>query len=66
VDEEQLEELLTAPAWTKTEEASVGERSIPELIQADRYLKEVTQRSANADATPWGLRVARTIPGGTC
>jgi hypothetical protein len=66
VDEEQLEELLTAPAWTKTEEASVGERPVDELIQADRYLKEVQTRTANADATPWGMRVARTIPGGTC
>lgn len=66
-DEKPLKELLLAPAWTKTEEASVGERSVNELITADRYIRETERRSTSeGNAAPWGMTIARTVPGGTC
>ena len=66
MDEDQLRELAAAPLQTKTEEAYVMERSANDLIAFDRYIQEKANRTANNDAAPWGMRVARTIPGGTC
>ena len=64
--EAELLELAKAPLQTKTEEAYVMERSAGDLIALDRYIAEKASRAASNDAAPWGMRVARTIPGGTC
>lgn len=55
-----------APKRSRTEEGSVEERSIDELIKADQYLKG----QAVPDTVPWGIRMARirygsTTPGST-
>lgn len=54
-------DLATAPRRTRTVEGTVEERSIDDLIKADRYLKQQT-----IESTPWGVRTARTKPPGTC
>lgn len=53
--------LASAPKRVRTEEGTVEERSVDELIKADQYLKS----QEALDAVPWGIRVARTKPGGT-
>jgi hypothetical protein len=52
--------LAAAPIRTRTVEGTVEERSVDELIKADQY----TTGKTNGDAVPWGLRFARTKPGG--
>jgi len=54
-----IAELASAPLRVRTAEGTVEERSVDELIKADRYL---AGRQA-ADAVPWGIRVARGKPG---
>ena len=66
VTEAELLELAKAPMQTKTEEAYVMERPASDLIALDRYIQEKANLAANNGAAPWGMRVARTIPGGTC
>lgn len=53
--------MANAPIRTRTVEGTVEERSINELIRADQY---TTSKDASA-AVPWGMRLARTKPGGT-
>ena len=53
--------MANAPKKVRTEEGSVEERSVSELIEADRY----QQSKTSADKPPWGARIARTKPGGT-
>lgn len=53
--------LLAAPEYTRTDEGSVKERSVDELIKADAYLKG----TASGNAVPWGLRIAKSKPSGT-
>lgn len=48
------------PKSMRTAEGSVEERSIDELIAADRY----AAAKAAADRVPWGIRIARTQPAG--
>jgi hypothetical protein len=49
------------PKRTRTEEGTVEERTMHELIAADRY-----QGSKDAaDTVPWGMKIARTKPGDT-
>lgn len=59
ITDEEFAELAKAPRRTRTVEGTVEERSIDDLIKARRQLS--TQESA-----PWGIRVARTKPPGTC
>lgn len=47
------------PKRVRTEEGTVEERSIGELIEADRYGK------SNPDRVPWGMRIAINKPKGT-
>jgi hypothetical protein len=58
---DDLTDIMNAPKVTKTEEGTVVERSVEELIKADAYL----QNKASADNVPWGIRVARIQPGDT-
>lgn len=48
------------PKRVRTEEGTVEERAVEELIEADRYTK-----AGDADKPPWGMKVARSKPGGT-
>lgn len=48
------------PKRMRTEEGSIEERSVNELIAADRY----NAAKSSASAVPWGLRIARTQPAG--
>jgi len=49
-----IETQAKAPEKTATDEGTVVERPIDELIQADRYNK-----AASVEAVPFGMRVAR-------
>lgn len=55
-----LAELALAPKRTRTAEGTVEERTVDELIKADRYLNPAP------DAVPWGIRIARTKPPSSC
>jgi len=46
------------PERVRTVEGTVQERSIRELIEADRY----NQTKNTPEAVPWGIRLARTKP----
>lgn len=54
-------ELAKAPRRTRTVEGTVEERSVRELILADQYIAG----KAAPEVPPWGLRVAKTMPGST-
>jgi hypothetical protein len=54
-------DLAKSPRRTRTVEGTVEERSIDDLIKADRYAK-----AADLTTVPWGIRTARTKPPGTC
>lgn len=60
IEETNIEEQALAPKRVRTDEGTVEERPISELIEADRYNK-----AAAATAVPWGLKIARVKPGGT-
>lgn len=51
---------VNRPLMMRTEEGTVRERNIEEIIAADRYNK-----SNAATEVPYGMRVARIKPGGT-
>jgi hypothetical protein len=53
--EEHIEELAPVPRRTVTDEGTVVERSMAELIEADKYLKAVNV----GDQPLHGLRVSR-------
>lgn len=61
VDPEKIEELALAPKRVRTDEGSLEERSVDELIKADRY----NQTASAQTAVPYGMRIARTKPPGT-
>jgi len=61
IPDDQFLELATAPRRTRTVEGTVEERSVDDLIKASNYLK-----AQQVEAIPWGIRVARTKPPGTC
>jgi len=60
IDETDIEELAKAPRKVETEEGTVVERGIKEVIEADRYLKAKSLE----DKPLHGLRVSRCKPGG--
>lgn len=53
-----IENLAETPKRVRTEEGTVEERSVQELIDADRY----TNQKTAVNAVPWGLRIARSKP----
>lgn len=61
ISETDVETLAKKAKRVRTEEGTVEERSVDELIKADQYSN---QKSAS-EAVPWGMRFARTKPGGT-
>ena len=54
-----VEKSAQGPKKVRTSEGQVEERSVRELIEADRY-----SNSQRANRVPWGLRFARTQPSG--
>jgi len=61
IDEDLINELGSSPHRTTTEEGTVEERPIREVIEADRY----ATKKAASDKVPWGVRMACIKPGGT-
>lgn len=55
---EEIEELALAPKRTRTEEGTVEERSIKELIEANQYQN-------TPEVSTWGIRVAKARYGST-
>lgn len=60
MEPKEIEELATAPRKTAGDEGTVEERSVSELIEADRYVA-----SKGATKSPYGLRMARIRKPGT-
>lgn len=60
ISDDELEDQAATPKQVRTDEGQVLERSVNELIDADRYVG-----ARNATAVPWGMKIARTKPGGT-
>ncbi len=60
MEPEQFEELASAPRKTIGDEGTVEERSVSELIDADRYAS-----AKQAAKAPYGLRLARIRKPGT-
>ena len=61
ISQSDIEDAAARPKRVQTEEGEAEERSVGELIQADRY----GAARSSSDKVPWGLRVARVRPGGT-
>lgn len=57
---EDIVAAATGPMMTRTVEGTIQERSVGELIAADRYAAAKT-----VTAVPWGLYMARCQSGGT-
>lgn len=62
IDDDTISDLATSPQRTRTDEGTVEERPIKEVIEADRYL---LTKEAQSGGPPYGMRVARTKPPGT-
>jgi len=60
IEDQDFEDNAKSPKQVRTDEGQVLEKSVNELIDADRYTA-----AKNATAVPWGLKIARTKPGGT-
>ena len=61
ISRDDLEQQAKRPERLRTEEGTVKERSVKELIDADRYGKQV---DASEDGPPWGMSVASVAPAG--
>ena len=62
IEDEALEQLALGPKRVTTDEGTVEERPIREVLEAIDHIRH----QAAPTAVPWGLRIARTIPPGTC
>ena len=58
--QDEIDDLTTAPVRTTTEEGTVEERDMEDLIKGDQY----SAVKGNADLPPWGIRAAKIRPGG--
>lgn len=58
LDPAELQELALAPKRTTTDEGTVEERDMKDVIEG-------LARSEAPDRAPWGIRLARTKPRGT-
>ena len=56
----EVEDLGKSPKRMTTDEGTVEEKEVKELIEADRYASQKT-----ATTPPFGIRVARFKPMGT-
>ena len=55
---EEIAELAMAPKRTTTDEGTVEERDMKDVLEA-------VARAETPDVPPWGMRIARTKPRGT-
>lgn len=60
IDPDTIDELASSPKKTVTDEGSVEERGIDDLIKADQY----TSAKAVGDNPLHGLRISKCMPGG--
>lgn len=60
ITDQEFEDQAQSPKQVRTDEGQVLERSVNEMIDADRYVA-----AKSVSAVPWGLRIARSKPGGT-
>lgn len=60
LDQDKIEELAEAPRKVETEEGTVSERSMDEIIKADKYLKS----NSAPDGPLHGLRISKFKPAG--
>lgn len=58
--DDEIADAARNPKMVRTVEGTAEERSISELIAADKYAAQ-----KNTSAVPWGMKIARTKPGGT-
>lgn len=58
---EEILELARAPKRTTTDEGTVEERDMKDILAAN----DAVARAAAPDVPLWGLRIARTQPRGT-
>jgi hypothetical protein len=61
ISSSDIEDRAKSPAKVRTDEGTVEEKDVGEIIRADRYNKASTAAVAKV---PWGLRMARGKPGG--
>lgn len=57
--ETQLEDAALAPQRTTTEEGTVEEHDLDDLVKADQYLSGKQACSS----PPWGMKIAKARPG---
>ena len=61
ISQTDLEDKANEPKRVRTDEGSLEERSVEELIKADQF----SNTKGAVTAVPWGLRIARSRPNGT-
>ena len=61
INDSDFEEKADSPRRVTTDEGTVEERSIDELIKADKHTQS---RAAGDNGPPHGLRISRFKPGG--
>ena len=61
IDPDEIEALAQAPKTVQNEEGRVTERSIDEVIKADRH---AASKQENVRRPPWGMNIAIAKPGG--
>jgi hypothetical protein len=59
ISQSDIEDQSKTPRRMTTDEGTVQERDVKEMIEADRY----GAAKAAASVSPWGLRVALIQPG---
>lgn len=60
IDQDTIDELAVAPERTTTDEGTVQERPIKDIIEADKYSKATNI----GDSPLHGLRISRCKPAG--
>lgn len=61
-EDQEFKDKAESPKKVRTEEGTVEERSIDELIKSERH---TDNRSSAQRQVPFGMSIARTKPGGT-
>lgn len=62
IEDSDFEEKADSPRRVTTDEGTVEERSVDELIKADRYNKA---RRSSTQGPPHGITISRFKPGGS-
>jgi hypothetical protein len=62
LEDSDFEDKANSPRKVTTDEGTVEERTVEELIKAERH---TANRSSSQQVVPFGMSIARTKPGGT-